>query len=300
MSLTRLRYFAKVARLGSIREAADALHVAPSAVSRQIAKLEEQLGVELLEPNGRGIRLTAAGRILSGHASQMLGSLELARSEIDDLVGLRRGHVVVWSAEGSVNDLLMPTIEQFRRNYPAVTLELVIAGTDRIVRAVLDDDADIGVAFNPPEEPALLEFGKLTSPMMVVGHPRHPAMRLRSLSLAELAKHPLALPDASFGLRHLVDSAARAAGVRLRPVVETNSIEALRAFARLGIGLTLTQRTAVAGDLRRRLLAVVPLDASRTLRDGKTAILVRKERRLPVAAMQFAIQIAQTAKQLEA
>ena len=88
MSINRFRYFFKVARLGSIREAADVLHVTPSAISRQIAKLEEELGTTLVEPIGRGIRLTPAGVILAGQASRMIDALEQARSEIDDLLGL--------------------------------------------------------------------------------------------------------------------------------------------------------------------------------------------------------------------
>jgi DNA-binding transcriptional LysR family regulator len=299
MSITRYRYFHKVARLGSIREAADVLHVAPSAISRQIVKLEEQTGADLFEPHGRGIRLTPAGKILLDQTSQMLDALGLAQSQIDDLVGLRRGHVHVWTAEGSVADLVLPAILRLQNLYPAVTYELTIASSDRIIRALLDDDADVGVVFNPPSEPDLEIVGNVTGAMLAVGHPRHPAMKQRTVSLAELARHPLALPDATFGLRHMLDAAARAADVHLAPTLVTNSIEALRAFARVGAGLTVLPRMGVAGDLRRRVLRAVPL-AEATLRKGKTAILVRRNRRLPIAATQFAKQLAEAAKLIEA
>jgi DNA-binding transcriptional LysR family regulator len=297
VSITRYRYFFKVARLGSIREASEVLHVAPSAISRQIAKLEEELGTDLLEPNGRGIRLTAAGEILAMRASQMVDALEQARSEIDDLVGLRRGHVHIWTVEGSVGDLVLPTVNEFQRRYPAVSYEITVAGSDRIARAVMEDDADIGVIFNPPEEPGLREVARVTGSLLAIGHPGHAAMKLRSLSMAEMAKYPLALPDTSFGLRHMVDAAAKAARVEPAPVLVTNSIEALREFARIGAGLTILPRTAVQGDIRRRLLRAIPL-TDKPFRVVTTAIVVRRDRQLPIAATEFAAQFAEVTRNL--
>jgi len=110
MSLARYRYFFKVARLGSIRAASEALHVAPSAISRQIARLEDELGVDLIEANGRGIRITPAGEILAGRASQIVDAVEQVRSDIDDLLGLRRRHVRIRTVEGSLNDLSLDLI----------------------------------------------------------------------------------------------------------------------------------------------------------------------------------------------
>lgn len=294
MSISRYRYFFKVARLGSIREASEVLHVAPSAISRQIAKLEEELGAELLEPSGRGIKLTAAGEILARHASQMVDSLEQARSQIDDLVGLRRGNVQVWTAEGSVNDLVIPAIAQFQKRYPAVTYQLVVGGTDRIVRALMDDDADIGVVFNAPNDPELRPVGKVSGPLMAVGHPKSAAMQKRSLMLSDMVRLPLALPDATFGLRQIIDAAMGAQHLSLEPALETNSIEALRAFARAGAGLTILPRTAVESDLRRRLLRAVPVKDAH-LKLASTTVLVRRGRKLPIAANEFAAQLSQVA-----
>lgn len=296
VSITRYLYFFKVARLGSIREASEVLHVAPSAISRQIAKLEMDLGTDLLEPNGRGIKLTAAGEILARHASQMVDSLEQARSQIDDLSGLRRGNVHVWSAEGSVDDLVIPSVAQFRKRYPAVTYHLTVTGTDRIVRALMDDDADVGVAFNPPEEPELRVVGRVSAPLMAVGHPKSALMQERSVSFADLARQPVALPDTTFGLRHIIDAAMMASRTVFSPALQTNSIEALRAFARSGAGLTILPRMAVENDIKRRLLRAIPFRGS--FGAGSTAVLVRRGRQLPIAASEFAAQLSQVASLL--
>lgn len=291
MSLTRFRYFFKAARLGSIREAADALHVAPSAVSRQIERLEQQLGVDLFEPRGRGIRLTPAGEILARHAATMLDALTAAQSQIHDLMGLRRGHVQIWSVEGSVSDLVLPAVARLQQRYPALTYELTVASSDRVVRALLDDDAEVGVAFNPPEDTNLAVVGCMTSGLLAVSHPNHEIAQRKEMSLAEMSAYPMALPETSFGLRHMIDVAARDARIDLKPTLCTNSIEALLSYARVGIGLTILPYLAISKDLKRGAVAAVRL-TDPNLHEGRTAVLVRRERLLPIAAQELADELA--------
>jgi DNA-binding transcriptional LysR family regulator len=295
MSIDRFRYFFKVARVGSVREAAAVLHVAPSAISRQIAKLEMEFGADLIEPNGRGIRLTHAGQILAGRVGDMVDALEQARSQIDDLHGLRRGHVRIWTVEGSVGDPVMPTLALFHKRYPAVSYDLTVASTDRIVTALLDDDADLGVVFNPPDLPELAAIGQGADSIDGILPPRHPALRLRRLSLRELVTYPLALPDPTFGLRHLIDAAAKSCDVKLKPILTTNSIETLRAFVRSGAGVTVLPRFAIAGDIKRNTLRAVPL-SDRKLQVACTMVLTRRARQLPLAATQLAEHLLQTMK----
>lgn len=102
-----LRYFTAVARHGSIREAADDLHIAQSALSRQIHKLEEELGVPLLQRHPRGITLTSAGEIFLRYARSSLSQVEKVRSELDALKGLRRGTIVIHAIESLVPHLLL-------------------------------------------------------------------------------------------------------------------------------------------------------------------------------------------------
>jgi DNA-binding transcriptional LysR family regulator len=242
--------------------------------------------------------LTAAGQILAGHTSHVLETLDRAASEIDELAGLRRGHVRIWTAEGSVNDMVVPAIAAFQCRHPEVTYEVTIAGTDRIVRALLQGDADLAVVFNPPPEPELLTIRTSTVPLMAVGHPQHPAMAEVRLTLPQVASHSIALPDTSFGLRHLIDAAAKISGVAIRPTLVTNSIEALRSFARLNAGLTLLPKTSVAWDLRRHSLKVVPI-LDKALRKGTTAVLTRKGRVHPVATSGFITHLIATIETLE-
>src|SRR5690242_5543318 len=103
MQLSVLRYFLAVGRLGSIRQAADELHVAASAISRQIALLEDDYGTPLFERHAQGVRLTAAGEIFAQHARTTLREFERVRSDIDDVRGLKRGEVKLAVVEGVIS-----------------------------------------------------------------------------------------------------------------------------------------------------------------------------------------------------
>lgn len=298
MSLTRFRYFIKVARLNSIREAADALHIAPSAISRQIDRLEEELGVSLFERSGRGIRLTQAGQILLTHASTILDAFTVAQSQINDLVGLRRGHIEIWSVEGSVANLVLPAISKLQQRHPALTYELTVAGADQVVQALLDDEAEIGIAFNPPELPKIKVVSCMTSGLLAVCHPNHEIAQLDDVTLAQVCSYPLALPNASFGLRHMIDAAAKAARIELNPAFHTNSIEALLSYARVGIGLTVLPYLAISKELRRGEVAAVRLK-DRNLREGRTTVLVREDRLLPIAVQELSQELTARIQMLE-
>ena len=131
-----VRYFAAVARCGSIREAAEELHVAQSALSRQVQKLEDELGAPLFQRHSRGVELTSAGEILLGHAQTSLRQVERVRSEVDGLKGLRRGVVHVSAIESLVPHLLPQVIARFNRRHPGIQFAISIEGSDRVLAAV--------------------------------------------------------------------------------------------------------------------------------------------------------------------
>src|SRR5487761_2048290 len=106
MQFSALRYFTETLRLGSIRRASEVLHVTPSAISRQIALLEQNFGAPLFERHALGMRLTAAGEVFARQAHSTLRDFDRLRSDLDDLQNLRRGVVRISSMEGAVSGLL--------------------------------------------------------------------------------------------------------------------------------------------------------------------------------------------------
>lgn len=284
--LNYLRYFHAVSRTRSIRKAAESLNVAQSAVSRQIKNLEAELGVPLFERHARGVRLTDAGEILARYTRQTMLNLERTRSEIEDLRALRRGTVNLCTVEAGIGDIVPGVIGRFRELYPGVKVAVWVRGTHGVVEALLNDDADIGLTFSTPEHPDITVVASREQRLNVVVAPTHPIGRRRSARMADLADYPVALPDASFGIRQLVDEIQRRAGLTLEPVLLTNSIQALVNFARLGQGVTFLPFFAVRSAARSGEVVAIPM-SDRPARTANVDVIVHAGRRLPIAAEEF-------------
>lgn len=286
LQFSALRYFHEVVQCGSIRQAAERLHVAPSAVSRQVAKIEHEYGALLFERRADGVRLTAAGQILSTHLSATFRSLHRARSEIDDLKGLLRGEIVVHCIEGLIGEFLPDVIAQYHAKFPNITFNVFISSTDRIVEALANDETDIGITFFGPERSDVTPLITHPEPLVALMAPSHPLARKRSLQLAEIAEYPVAMPDTTYGVRRLLDKSANTQGLALNMLLTTNSIELARGLARKGNFITLSPRFAAVRDLALHELVAVYVD-DHNFADATTQVVVRRERSPTVAAKEF-------------
>ncbi|WP_226575345.1 LysR family transcriptional regulator [Acuticoccus sediminis] len=246
-------YFAEAARQGSIRKAAERLNISASSVSRHIGRLEHTLGAPLIERRTHGVKLTPAGDLLLRFIEDHSRELARLRSAIDELKHLERGHVSIYTVEGMLGSVLPQALTRFSRSHPNLTYEVIVAGTDNVVRAVADDRCDIGIAFEPQPVQGIAMVGRMSQPVLAVMTARHPLATRRSLALADLVGVPLGLPDKSFGIRQIFDRAlGQAGGLTVR--METNSIDMTRQFALAGMGVTFLpffafEREAKAGEL---------------------------------------------------
>lgn len=285
MDFTQLRYFHEVAQAGTIRKASDKLNVAPSALSRQIQQLEHQVGMPLFERHTRGMRLTEAGEIYALHAKLVMMDAERARSELAALRGLERGAVRLVVVEGLVSSYLMKAIGLFRADHPDISFELMVTGTADVVAGVRKGDADIGIAFNAKPDPQVEFLFRLDDEVRAICRVDHPLTRQADVALRDVFGYPVAMPVTSFGIRALVDECCRVQRLRATPALVTNSIDALRSFARAGLGISLItalscQSDALAGELASIRLSDPVLAAS-------IDVLVLGERRLPLAVEAF-------------
>ena len=247
-------YFEEVARQGSIRQAADRLNVSASSISRQIAKLEHELGVSLLARHSHGVKLTPAGEILARFVHNRSRDFLRLRGLIDELKQLERGHVSIRSVEGMLDGFLPRTVSAFAEKHPHLTYEIMVAGTEDVMRAVAEDRCDIGLAFEPRSRHDVEVVARIPQPVLAVVARDHPLADRELLQIADLKGIPVGLPDRSFGIRHIVDAAMEAKGMALDLRLETNSIDMARQFAEAGMGLTFLplfafEREAKAGGL---------------------------------------------------
>lgn len=286
MRFLTLRYFNAVARLGSIRKAADRLHVAPSAVSRQIAQLEHELDAVLFERSKRGVRLTAAGEVLARQSHRIFRDIDRARAGIDDLRGLRRGEVSLWVIEGFVTGLLPSILADFLRRYPAVAFKVQTASTDRITEALLEDEADIGITFNASPRAEIETIAEFPEPISCLVARDHKYARRKSISLAEICKEPLALPDHSFGIRQSFERTVTKHKLSPKVLVTTNSLELTNTMAVTGQFIAFKPALAVITELGSGQLRAIPV-ADTELASARSSISVHRDRPLSHAAQEF-------------
>ncbi|RYF40625.1 MAG: LysR family transcriptional regulator, partial [Comamonadaceae bacterium] len=131
-----LHYIDAVARCGSIRGAADQLHVAASAVNRRLQDLEAELGTPIFERLPRGVRLTAAGELFIGYARRRHADLEQVRSQIEDLRGVRRGRVTMAASQALAPAFLPRVIHEFQAARPGTSFDVKVLDRERAVQAV--------------------------------------------------------------------------------------------------------------------------------------------------------------------
>lgn len=281
-----LRYFGAVVQHGSIRAAADALHVAQSAVSRQLQSLEQELDVQLIERRARGIAPTPAGELLYRYWRDANFHVERLRSEIDALQGLRRGNVRIATVEALTTGLLPDAIEKFRAQHPGITFEVMMSGSDGVAQAVRSGEAEMGLGLNLGSSPEFNVVHRVREPILAVMSPKHALATARTLSLSRLAGWPIALSMPRNGIRQLVEAAATAAGITLEPALVTNSVELQHRFARTGQGIAFLPRLPCLQSIKSGLLVAVHI-SDPALNSGTFDIITLAARKLPLAAEEF-------------
>lgn len=254
-----LRYFLEVVRSGSVRLAAERLHVAPSAISRQIAQLEREVGAALLVRTRRGVLPTEQGRLVAVYGNRVGRGADRLRMSLDDVAQVRRGRVSIATVEGMLDQLLPDALVAFRTAHPGVTVSVQVAGTHQVAEAVLREDVEIGIALETPRRSELLLRQRWAQPLHAVMRPDHPLAGRKTVTVGELLSYPHVLPDRTFGIRMLTDRAAAETGTCAAPVAETNSLDLCRSYARSGLVVTVLAPVAVAREVAGGALHSVPL-----------------------------------------
>lgn len=167
----RLRTLRAVADHGTVTAAAAALHLTPSAVSQQLGALEHEVGHRLLTRDGRGVRLTAVGRIMLAHAHEVLAQLERAEAEVAAYTTGAAGEVTVASFATAISAALAPTISSLRTLAPGLTVRVRDAEGDQGLAMLLDDEADVAIAVEyrgAPDDQRLTRFPLYAEPFDLV------------------------------------------------------------------------------------------------------------------------------------
>lgn len=291
--LTTLRYIDEVAKIGSIRKAAETLAITPSALNRRILMFEEELGTPVFERLPRGVRLNTAGELLIHHIRQQMSDMERVRSQLADLSGVRRGHVSIACPQPLLRYFLPREIERYREDHPAVTFDVYVRNGLAAEQALYDHTVDIALLFEPPQLADFETTLTIRQPIYGVMAADHPLAKRKTLRLSECFEYPLAMPPAPNALRLLLESLAARNGSNLEPVVQSDSYEFLLNYGQKGqvISFYFPVGLPTDGALENRVSR--PVDA----RDAPPVYIYfgqMRNRVLPVAAARFTDQLTST------
>ena len=280
-------YVDAIARAGSIRKAAETVHVAASALNRQLRELETDMGVELFERLPRGMRPTGAGEMLLAHIRQQKRDFEQLNARIGELRGMRRAQIRITAHETGTRDLLSSAIIRFQRDNPGVSFTVGMGTTARTMSELLDDTVELGLLFNPLANAMLTRLDAVNAPLHAVMSPSHPLARRDRLRLSDCLAYPLALTNSALaGSRLLIEAFAQRSGISLAPALQSDSFELMARFARDTEGIFFQIAAGVQAEVARGELVAIAL-GDPALAAGELVLLSRRGRSLSVAASRF-------------
>ena len=250
------RCFDEVARRGSIRKAAESLHLTAAAVHQQILNFEEQVGTPLFDRLPRGMQLTSAGEIMVAAVRRSQRDFDSALSHVEDLRALRRGHISLAVSHSSAEQLVPDVIEIAMQRYPGVTYSVRSGSGENILKWVAAGEADIGFCLRRKPPPGVEEVRGFAQQLGLVTPPGHALTQLgRAPRLRDCLDHPLILMTPDTELRAMVDRIDPREHRKARPLVETSSVAMVRRLVRSGVGIGFLIPENVAEDVAAGELA---------------------------------------------
>jgi LysR family transcriptional regulator, nitrogen assimilation regulatory protein len=260
LDLRPLYYFVQVAESGSFSRAATSLSIGQPVLSRFIKRIEEDLQVQLLYRNGRGVSLTEAGDRLLQHATAILRNLSQAQTEVIALRGAPLGAVSVALPPLLGGVVSAELVRRLRSEYPLITLSLREGFAAETLDWLGSGTVDVGILFNPPQIATLISEHVLDDQIHLVGAPGSLDLESgTSIPLKRVADLPLVLPPTPHRLRGLIQDAAHQAKVMLKVEVEVTGTNTILELVRKQIGFTILPSTLLFDEMREGRLQGWPI-----------------------------------------
>lgn len=265
MEIRTLRYFLKVAELGSFSRAALDLRVAQPALSRQIQKLEEQLDVQLLYRTGRGVSLTHAGEMLRESGRKLVEQFDTALREVRASGGQMAGSAVIGLPPTVGRVLTIPLARQIREQFPDIQLRIVEGFSGHLLEWLYSGRIDVGVLYAEPNVPVMVAEPLVVEDLMLIGRPDMLARALGdaprdAITMAEVARLPLVVPSSPHSLRLRIERTAAECGLGLNVVLEVDALFSMTESVRQGLGFTILPGCAAQRDISDGALAALRID----------------------------------------
>ncbi|MYL97279.1 LysR family transcriptional regulator [Novosphingobium sp. FGD1] len=249
-----LRYFMAVGRHGSIRKAADELNVSASAIARQILNVEADIGTPLFERLPTGLRLTAAGEIMMGAGNRWQKNMIDIRAQIEDLRGLKRGHVEMAIIDALAKGYIPAAVRAIQERYPGITVGVRVLANDEVRRAVAAGEVDFGILFEPQTYRDLTVRAFVEVFLGFVAPPGHPLARKSEARFSACTGTPLIVPAEPLAVSQQIAVLMGATGMEVDRKATSDNIQMITSLVQEGVGIGILSSLDVITEVQAGLL----------------------------------------------
>ena len=250
-----LRYFVAVGRLGSIRKAADELNISASAIDRQILNVEAEIGMPLFERLPTGLRLTAAGEIIMAAGTRWQKNMVEVRAQIEDLQGLKRGHVDIAIIDALAKGHIPRLIQSIQSRYPGITVGVKVLENDAVRLAIATGRVDFGIFFEPQSFRDITERAFVDVVLGFVTPAGHPLGTQREARFSACVGSALVVPAEPLALCQQIAVLEGTSGVALDKKVSSDNIQMITSLVLQGVGIGILTSLDVITEVQRGLLS---------------------------------------------
>lgn len=285
MELTHLRSFLKTAEEENITRAADALFLTQPAVTQHIRALEKELGVSLFDRTGRGVQLTPEGNALREYAKRSLAMLDEGKQVIADLQSGAAGRLSLGAGVTTSIFNLPKWLHLFQQEFPKVDVVVLTGRSAEIIEHIMNREVDLGFVTSPIEHSTLCTMGLYDEEIVLVAPPGHP-LAGKVVRPEDISNAPLIMFPPGAGFREFLDRTLPEAGFHASIKMQTDSVEAIKSFVSVGLGLSFLPSSAVEAEIESGTLSRVQVENSNPI-ERRTSIVYRTDRYLSRAAQGF-------------
>jgi DNA-binding transcriptional LysR family regulator len=250
MDLRQLEVLQAIAESGSFTAAGRKLHVSQSAISRQIALLEDELGEALFLRVGRQVRMTPAAESLVQLGQRVFQDLRDTVGSITDRTGALRGTLRLAGGMTVCLYVFPPLLKQIKRVHPQLDIRLTVATTGRSVEEIRAGRVDAGLLTLPVDESDLVTVPVMREELLVVTMPTHRLARKRRIAPQELNDEPFILFETGSATRQVIDAFFVTEKIEPTIVMDTENVEIIKAMVKTGLGISIVPYQAIAREVR--------------------------------------------------
>lgn len=266
MNLEMLKLYCDIVRLHSFSQGAAINQISQSAASQAIHQMETELEVLLIDRSKRPFMVTPEGRTFYDGCQALLQGFEKVRAQIASVRTQITGNVRVAAIYSVGIHIMSDHMQRFMSLHPQAKVRLEYLHPHKVVEAVLNDEADLGILSYPPSNRSLTILPWRDEAMVFVCHPAHRLARRKIITAADLHGENFVAFDADLSIRKAIDRCLRQHDVKVNVVMEFDNIETIKQAIAIGAGVGILPRPTILKEVGNRTLAAVPLSMAELVR----------------------------------